>query len=523
MKRLRATAALAALVLIGGAACTPETDDTAQPVADLTEQDAVETEVEDSEVDLGDAIANTLDEANADYTVTAALGTVRSLAGPGPVALTQDVDGAADADQQGDGLPGAGSDALGHHDLADEVSGVVEFEGGSRQVTLALSDDEEIDVIVDGDNVFVELPDEAALDPAGTVGEGPVTGEPGETGEGATTEDHDWAQVSADELADGVGLRWRDVLIALHDPAAVLRSAQQAAAQAQPGGWEDADDSNGAHFVVTLDAGAVEDPFLAQLVEREGLEELEVHLWVDEGDERVTRVAYDLTGEVLDEPTAPGVDARPGDARDGESGVATEDDGTEAPAEQFQEGDGDQDPLGADAPSATVDQEGADATAEQQASDDDGVGGAQEPGAERQGAQQPGDQDDDGVGPTTGQQDGLQRQSPQQQGTGVEGFAVRVDLENFSGAQEVERPDDAEVTALDAEQVQSLLGAFRLLPAPVDPADDEPRAGMVEPRLPAGDHTQDDEATVPNGQAPPADDGAGVGAAGGGTTAGDGS
>jgi hypothetical protein len=317
MHRLRPFAAAAALTLLGAAACADD-DDTAEPGLPLqddttTTTDAVGTDDDtDRPIDLAAAVAATLAEDDAGYTIRVGWGPATQVDDDG-------ADTGTGADDDTD--TGATGDA-GASPMADgeEIDGRIDFRDGTRQVTLDI-DGEDVDVVIDGATVYLQLPDELR-----TVGApGGVDADPDETAQtgtdtGTDTDADGWVTVQLQEVVDGDTPLLRDALVALHDPAAVLRAVEQTAPVTPAGpGNTGTGGGDGEMHTVTIDADDVDDPVFGALARHEGLGQIQVMAWID--DDRVDRIAYELRGTTGGMVTPPATEQPGTDGADTQGGT----------------------------------------------------------------------------------------------------------------------------------------------------------------------------------------------------------
>jgi hypothetical protein len=461
MHRLRALAVFGALVLVGLAACAEADDQEALPFEDGTERDPTDTtvppEVDDAgEVGLAGAVEQTLAEGDAAYTLVAGWGTVHDVARGDAERGT----GARATDATDTGEDDATGTAATDDDHADdrggrgEVQGTVDFENDRRQVTVEV-DGDGIDMIVDGRQVYVELPEDfraagAAGTGTGATGTG-ATGTTTDAGDAATTnddtaadggtatdgatdatdqtdtddatatdedpmtatDDAGWGHVDLSELVDTATNAPVDVLVALHDPGAVLRAVQNGTdtgTETETGTSEELDGRELIRYQVTVEAEDIDDPVFQALADREGFDQVAVHVWVDRDDGNIARMAYDL----------PAAAATPTD----DDTTTTDDDGVTTSDGASDTGDADgtggRTDTGATGTGTGTGDAGGDA---------DGTGGRTDTGAT-------------GTGPTVG--------------IGAQ-LAVVIDLDQVSGAEAIEVPDRNDVVELEATQLRGLL------------------------------------------------------------------
>jgi hypothetical protein len=288
-KRLAATGAAVTLVLAvsacngddNGADLDPFGDDTTttQPAETVPPEETapVETAPTDddvtAEVTLETALQATLNEGSADYTIWVSYDSLDQIGENG----------------MDDGT-GMGTDEQ------REVSGRAQFDEFQRQITVETNDDER-EVIVDNQVMYIELGDEA------------------------TDDDAEWGRVMLDDIEAGGAAMTPDLLIALHDPIAVLRAvgpAQTGTAGMDDAGTTAQPDVDGRREMVRVAIADIDDPFVQMLGEQTGRDDLEVHVWFDDDgdngmlgddndngtDARVNRIAYDLA--MAASPTSPG-------------------------------------------------------------------------------------------------------------------------------------------------------------------------------------------------------------------------
>jgi hypothetical protein len=183
----------------------------------------------------------------------------------------------------------------------------------------------------------------------------------------------------------------------------------------QQGTPDEVDGQDAMRYRMMVPADQIDDPFFEALAEQEGIEEVEVHVWVGDDEGHVLRMAYDLGGS----PTI----AQPDD-----NGTATDDDnGTATDGDNGTATNGDTE-------------------------------GAQQPGATPEpGAQQQPDQTEPGEG-----QAGTTPARPGMAGTGMD-LAVMVDLDDLGGVDEIEVPEQDEVQMAEAADLQALWAQVRVI------------------------------------------------------------
>jgi hypothetical protein len=319
-RRLAATGAAVTLVLAvsacngddDGADLDPFGDDTTttQPVDTVPPEETAPDDTQPTEDDvtpevtLETAIQSTLDQGSADYTIWVSHDSLEQIAGDRDNGMGDD--GTGDDDDNGLLDDGTGDD--GQRDDQREVSGRAQFDEFQRQVTVEANDDER-QVIIDNQVMYIELRDDDVTD--GTTDDA--------TGDDATG-DAEWGRVMLDELDAGGVAMTPDLLIALHDPIAVLRAvgpAQTGTAGMDDAGTTAQPDTDGRHQMVRVPIADIQDPFVQMLGEQTGRDDLEVHVWFDDDgdngiigdngdgtDARVHRIAYDLA--MAASPTSPG-------------------------------------------------------------------------------------------------------------------------------------------------------------------------------------------------------------------------
>jgi hypothetical protein len=153
-----------------------------------------------------------------------------------------------------------------------QVEGEIDFEADQRRLTF-VGPDGELDMILDGSTAYIELP---------------------------ATEDDDWARIDLDELLDtqvGVG---GPAALPFQDPADNLRVLQGNVIATSEEGTEEVDgeDTDRFRLVIDLEASVSDAPedvqeALEETLARTGVQELEMHVWIDQ-DDLIRRVEYTL-------------------------------------------------------------------------------------------------------------------------------------------------------------------------------------------------------------------------------------
>jgi hypothetical protein len=240
-----------------------------EPIADVTTTVVGDPEATDedpdAEVTLDVALGSTIDAASAGYTVFVTQTPLEQLE-------------AAD-------------------DAPDPVSGRTEFTALRHEVTVVV-DGAERAVVRDGDQLYVEL------------------------------DANGWGRIALADLAElgtqlGVAA---DVLVAAHDPGAVVRALERSRAGAlvddeERGlGVDPVDDDGQRTELVPVPVDDIDDPFLRLLAGETRTNEFRVHVWFDAtgAEAFVRRMAYDLgalrdpdvtgTAGAIDEGVGPGTD-----------------------------------------------------------------------------------------------------------------------------------------------------------------------------------------------------------------------
>jgi hypothetical protein len=239
--RRMAVGLVAAFGLVA-AACGDDDGGTAATTTSTTEDDAGTSgrDVDQDVLDrVADAVEATVDEGTARFTVTVE-------------------------------TEGTGTDADGQQPI--DVEGEVDFDNDRRLITLS-GDQGELDVIIDGSTAYLELP---------------------------ATEGDDWMRIDLEALFDeeiGVG---GPAAIPFQSPEENLRVLEGSAVHAAEVGEETVggEDTTRYELVIDLRAAAEESTDDVQeaidaTVERTGLDELEMEVWIDD-DDLIRRVAYTL-------------------------------------------------------------------------------------------------------------------------------------------------------------------------------------------------------------------------------------
>jgi hypothetical protein len=427
---------------------TAPVDDT-DPVTDPTEDD---NDIDDEmPISLEQAVRATIDAGNADYTLRVSQLTLDQLANDDDNGLGFNDDGDTDQSETGQ------APAQTNGPDTDEIDGRMQFAEQTRQLSLQV-DDEDRDVIIDGTTMYIELGDNGVVDTGIDTDEDAAVG--------TEDEDAEWGRVMLDDPQQSLAMMTPDLLIALHDPAAVLRAVipaqtgmveddagtgtdpdgvdddavgtDQDTAQTTPGATGATDD-NGRRKVVTIQLDQIDDPFVQQLGELTGAQELQVYVWFDtEDDGYVQQMAYDL-GAAL-------------------QGAGPEADPTTDPAEPGTDPGTDTD-NGAD-PGAGTDpaiDNGPDF-------DNDLDTGNGVAGIDPDNDSATGTEDDD----TTPPGDGMTGAGTM---TGTGPFVV-VELDNVGDAEEIDIPEADEVRDVQFSQIQMQLQVNLLAPAPGAPGTD---------------------------------------------------
>lgn len=209
-------------------------------------------------VSLEAAVRSTLDAGNAAYTIRLVEGAPQRIDGDTDVSVVE----------RSAAPPGEAS---------NEIEGRVEFRQRLRSLTL--DGDGGRTVVVDDRSIYMVV-DEADW---GRIDLGP--------------------EDSAD-VRGGAGAMSLDLLIALHDPGSVLEAVvpAQTGTVRDDAGTSPQPDVDGRRITVLVRADQVQDPLTEMMIRRLGLDELEVHVWMDEpggddageGGARVRSLAYPL-------------------------------------------------------------------------------------------------------------------------------------------------------------------------------------------------------------------------------------
>lgn len=272
---MRIWAVLAAVALFG-AACGNDDDDDADldptPPADTAPDDDTDTEA----WSLSDSVQVTIAEGKSDYTLEITRGDVQQM-------LNDDDNG------------------NGNDDERAEIDGTTRWDDGTRRVMLPRDGEDDLEVVLVDDTMYVQVDD---LD----VG---------------TDDDAEWWQFDlADIDAMPMGLD-PEVLIALHDPAAVLQ-ALDAAGDATGGENGEMVDHNGGeamYWSTTVSLDDIDDRFVEMFAD-------------DPGDVEQGGAPVENGGTATDpvDPDAPGqADTEPGDPAEA-PGAQPDEDGVD-PAE----------------------------------------------------------------------------------------------------------------------------------------------------------------------------------------------
>lgn len=235
---------LAAFALLAVVACGDD-DDTTTADATTTSTTAATTDRSEWSVDqdaldaVTQAVENTVDEGTAAFTVTVEAG-------------------------------GTGTEADGQAPI--EAEGEVDFDNEMRRIVL-VGPQGDLDVIIDGDVAYVELP---------------------------ATEGDDWMRIDLADLFDedlGMG---GPAGIPFQDPADNLRLLEASALHAAETGSETIDGTDTTRYELVIDIEAAADEArddvqdaVSDISDRTGLQELEMEVWVDD-DDLIRRVTYSI-------------------------------------------------------------------------------------------------------------------------------------------------------------------------------------------------------------------------------------
>jgi hypothetical protein len=233
--------AVAALALLAAVACGDDDGDSAAPTTtSTTTDDRASRQVDQDVLDrVAHAVQATVGEGTARFTVTVE---------------TEDT-----------GSGGDGTQPI-------EVDGEVDFDAEQRLLTLA-GGQGELDVVVDGDVAYLELP---------------------------ATEGDDWMRIELEALFDDDVGMGGPAAIPFQDPEDNLRLLQGSAVHAAEEGEESVggDDTTRYNLVIDLEAAAEEaddevQDAVDETVDRTRLDELGMDVWIDD-DDLIRRVAYTL-------------------------------------------------------------------------------------------------------------------------------------------------------------------------------------------------------------------------------------
>lgn len=232
---------LAALALLFAFGCSDDGgDDETTTTTSTTEAESTSREVDEEALErISDAVEATVDEGTAAFTVT--------------------------VESEGTGTGGDGQQPI-------EVDGVVDFEAEQRRLTLS-GDQGELDVVIDGDIAYLELP---------------------------ATEGDDWMRIELEALFDDEVGMGGPAAIPFQDPEDNLRVLEGSAVHAAETGSEsiDGEDTTRYELVIDLEAASEEanedvQEAVDETVARTGVDELEMEVWIDD-DDLIRRVAYTL-------------------------------------------------------------------------------------------------------------------------------------------------------------------------------------------------------------------------------------
>jgi hypothetical protein len=255
VRRTLALPVLAALVAVP--ACGDDDTDatgTTEPTTTTTTAQERTGEVDDAVVErVAEAAERTVDEGSARFTI--------------------------EATSEGTGFDGE----------SIEIEGEVDFDAGQRRLIFS-GQDGELEMIVDGSEVYLELP---------------------------ATEDDDWVRVDLDLLFDTEVGTGGPGGIPFQDPTDNLRVLGAAVIEASEEGSEQigGEDTTRHRLVIDLVDAAEESTDDAReaaerLAEQTGLQEIEMEVWIGDDDDLIHRISYVLDlGDVRVEETEDDADA----------------------------------------------------------------------------------------------------------------------------------------------------------------------------------------------------------------------
>jgi hypothetical protein len=241
VRRILALPVIAAMVALP--ACGDDDGDAATATTEATtttleERDSTDREVDEAVVErVAEAAENTVDEGTARFTIEAT------------------------------------SEDTGFDDDSIEVEGEVDFDAGQRRLTFSGADGD-LDMIVDGSEVYLELP---------------------------ATEDDDWVRVDLDLLFDTEVGTGGPGGIPFQDPTDNIRVLGASVVEASEEGTEQVNGEDTTHHRLVIDLVEAADESTddardaaERLAEQTGLEELEMEVWIGDDDDLIHRIAYVL-------------------------------------------------------------------------------------------------------------------------------------------------------------------------------------------------------------------------------------
>ncbi len=270
---LRIWAVLAAVVLFGAACGNDDDDDDNGPDPSPPADTAPDDDTDD--LSLSEVVQTTIGEGNSDYTITLARGDVRR-------ALDDNDNGIADDNDNGEHA---------------EIDGTSRWDEGTRRVMLPRDNGDDLEVVIVDQTMYVQADD---------------------NGIGNDDDGAEWMQFDLGEVdALPAGLD-EEVVIALHDPAAVLQALDMAgtAGDDESGQIVDHDGSDAHYWTTMVSLDEIDDPFVAMLVDDNG-DVGEGSPTVDNGGTATDPDDTDTTpGQADDSPTDPGTNGMGDDDTD---------------------------------------------------------------------------------------------------------------------------------------------------------------------------------------------------------------